>query len=347
MRLRLLAATSAFLILLSGCGPSPEESAIMTQESWTPTPQPTPTATPIPYDLIVHIFDENGGPIPEAAITVADTPDAQPFAADATGVVTINNLPSPSVSLRVSAPGYIPALQTVMMQRGPNEMALNLRPDPFGLVAANACAPSEQLLYMEDFQDNKAQGWREITAATEFGAENGWSIAPVEEGNFAATFTGPHEDLDDLEGQTFDNVVWRLKVRTHGTDGFSFLNLRRATKADGETRYPLQWGASVLTDLTRLDTPDVGHLDVSRSSMRLKQDRWYYFEISYFQGNIQVWVDGKKIIDYTDPQPLPPGMISMEAHVPNDPNTTYAFDDLSVCGLSGPFSTSLYKPPAQ
>jgi hypothetical protein len=103
----------------------------------------------------------------------------------------------------------------------------------------------------------------------------------------------------------------------------------------------------VLTGLTRLDSPDVGHLAVAQSSLRVKQDRWYYLEISYYQGNIQVWADGKKIIDYTDPQPLPPGMISLEAHVPNDRNTVYYFDDLSVCDLGAPFAASIYKPPAK
>ena len=60
---------------------------------------------------------------------------------------------------------------------------------------------------------------------------------------------------------------------------------------------------------------------------------------------VQVWIDGKKLIEYQDPQPLPAGMISLEAHAPQDPNTMYYFDDLSVCELSAPFTTSLYKPP--
>jgi hypothetical protein len=53
-----------------------------------------------------------------------------------------------------------------------------------------------------------------------------------------ASFTGPHENLDDLKDEVFDDIVWRLKIQAQGTDGFSFLNLRRMPKPDGETRYP-------------------------------------------------------------------------------------------------------------
>jgi hypothetical protein len=93
-----------------------------------------------------------------------------------------------------------------------------------------------------------------------------------------------------------------------------------------------------------LDFPDVGHFDVARGNLRAKQGQWYYAEISHYQGQVQVWVDGKMQVEYVDPQPLPPGMISMEAHAPNDPNTVYYFDDLAVCELSAPFTTSLYAP---
>jgi hypothetical protein len=137
-----------------------------------------------------------------------------------------------------------------------------------------------------------------------------------------------------------------LRIQAEGSDGFSFINVKRASKPGGETRYPVQWGTQAFTALTRLDFPDVGHFDVSRSNLRVKSGQWYYAEISAYQGMIQVWLDGKKIIEYVDPQPLPAGMISLEAHAPKDPNTFYYFDDLSVCELSAPFATTMYKPPA-
>ena len=319
----------------------------MTAAAWTPTPVPTPTATPIPYDLTVHIADEAGAPIAGASIVVTESGSSEPVLTDASGQYAWSGLNGPQVSLSASAPGYHAAVQTLSLERGPSEMALVLQRDPLGLRAADACTPEEQLLYIEDYQTGKAPGWQQMTAALDFNAQNGWSITTGDDGDQFATFTGGFENLDDLQGPVFDNLVWRLSIRTHGTDGFSFLNLRHTPKQGGETRYTIQWGANAFLALARLDFPDVGHFDVARSQFQARQDQWYYVEVSYFQGQIQVWVDGKKQIEWQDPQPLPPGMISLEAHAPNDPNTMYYFDDLSVCELSAPFAASMYKPPAQ
>lgn len=347
MKPRRTACTIAIFILLAGCGPSAQQITTMTAAAWTPTPAPTPTATPIPYDLTVHIADEGGAPLTGASVVLLESGSNQPIQIDASGQYTWTNLQGPEVNLSVSAPGYHPAVQPVTLERGSTEMALILQRDPLGLLAADACAPDEKLLYMEDFQDGKAQGWQHITAATDFGAQNGWGVVQKEEGNQVAAFTGGHEDLDDLQGMTFDNFAWRLRIQAQGRDGFSFINLKHAPKPGGETRYPIQWGTTPFMTLTRLDIPDVGHFPVGNSSLRVKEGQWYYAEVSVYQGLIQVWVDGRKLIEYQDPQPLPAGMISLEAHAPNDPNTAYYFDDLSVCELSAPFATSMYKPPAQ
>jgi hypothetical protein len=342
-----LALAILLALLLSSCGPTAAEIATMTAAAWTPTPPPTPTATPIPYDLTVHIADESGAPVPGASIVIMESGSDRPVQVDASGVYTWNGLPGAVANLEVTAPGYFPVMQSLTLERGPTEMALILSQDPFGLLPADACAADEKLLYIEDFQDGKAQGWPNLTAAVEFNAQNGWAIGPKEEGNEVAAFAGPHEDLADLDDFVFDNFVWRLRVQTQGTDGFSFLDLRRAPKEGGETRYTVQWGASPLLALARLDFPDVGHFDVATSTLQLIQGQWYYLEMSYFQGLVQVWVDGEKILEYQDPQPMPPGTISLEAHVPNDPNTAYYFDDLSVCELSAPFATTMYTPPAE
>jgi len=341
---RRTACTITLFMLLAGCGPSSEQIATMTAAAWTPTPVPTPTATPIPYDLTVHIADESGAPLVGASIVMPQSGSPEPIVIDASGQYTWTNVQGPTASLSVTAPGYFPAAQAVTLERGQTEMALVLQRDPVGLAAADACAPEEKLLYIEDFQDGKAEGWQNMTAAAEFGAQNGWALAQQEEGNWVAAFTGGHEGIDDLQGMTFENFVWRLRIRAQGTDGFSFINLKHSPKQGGETRYPVQWGVTPLMSLTRLDVPDVGHFPVSTSSLRVKEGQWYYAELSVYQGVIQIWVDGKQVIEYEDPQPLPAGMISLEAHAPNDLNTSYYFDDLSVCELSAPFATSLYKP---
>ena len=147
------------------------------------------------------------------------------------------------------------------MDRGTSELAVVLKRDPFGLLPADACAPGEKLLYIEDFQDGKAQGWQNITGATDFGAKNGWMLGPIEQGNNAVYFTGTYHDLDAFQDMTFDNVVWRLKVMTTGKNGWSFLNLKFSDpNPEGGTRYVVQWGATPQLDLTRMQIPSPGPL---------------------------------------------------------------------------------------
>jgi hypothetical protein len=315
----------------------------MTAAAWTPTPPPT--ATPVPYGLTITVADEAGAPVAGASIVLPESGSDQPVQADETGKYAWPNLAGPQTTLKVSAPGYIPAEQTATLQPGPNEVGVVLKGDPLGLRAVDACAPGEKLLYIEDFQDGKAQGWNNITGAVEVGAKNGWMLGPMEQGNDAVYFTGTYHDLDMLQDMTFDNVVWRLKVMTTGTDGWSFLNLKFSDpNPEGGTRYVLQWGATPQLDLTRMQNPSPGAFSVGRSSFQAKEGQWYNVEFSAYQGQVQVWVDGKQEIDYQDPKPIDPGLISLEVNIPKDPQTLYAFDDLSVCELTAPFSTSIYTP---
>jgi hypothetical protein len=232
----------------------------------------------------------------------------------------------------------------VTLQRGPNDVVIKLKADPFGLLPSKACAADEKLLYAEDFQDGKAQGWQNVTAATDFAVQNNWGIAPMEDGNLALNFSTKvaAENGDQLQNFSFENAVWRLKVReagTAGTQGFSFLNWKQAPAPGGETRYPVQIGVGVMTDLTRLQQPDVGHFSVGRSNLQLKQGTWYFFEISAYNGLIEVWADGKKLVSYQDPKPLPAGTIGLEVHLFKDAEVTFSYDDFSVCELSAPFAS--------
>ena len=341
------------LTLLAACGPSPEKIATMTASAWTPTPVPptqTPTPTPVPIDLTISIVDETGAPIAGGNILFPESGSDAAVQTDEQGKYSWSDLASEAATVKVSAQGYIAAEQIATLQRGPNEVSVVLKRDPFGLLPAEACASGEKLLYAEDFQDGKAQGWQTVTAATDFAVQNNWAIAPLEDGDLALTFSTKTaaENGDQLQDFSFDNAVWRLKVResgTAGTQGFSFLNWKQAPAPGGETRYPLQIGVDVMTDLTRLQMPDVGHFSVGRAKHQLKQDAWYFFEISTYNGLVQVWADGKELITYQDPKPLPAGTIGLEVHIFKDAEVTFAYDDFSVCGLNAPFTSIV--PPAQ
>jgi len=345
-----------FLVLaiaIAGCGPSPEEVAAMTQAAWTPTPKPTstplptPTATPIPYDLALSITDSEGSPIAGASITLAELGEDDEMAilqSDEKGQVSWANLPGETISLAVESQGYFPGELSDVIERGANEKTIALERDPFSLLPSEACALGETPLLIEDLQDGKAQNWGNITAALEFNAQNGWTLVEEEPGNFILVASNSAGFADDGyfndEMEPFDNAVWRLKLKFVGRDNDAFLNWRHGFTDSGDWRYIIQYGNNALLDLSRLHY-ETGHFGVSPSSFSLKEDQWYFFEISTFEGTTEVWVDGEKKNAYTDPQPMNPGTIGLEVHTFEGSNSVYSFDNIVVCQIEAPF-TSLY-----
>ncbi len=346
MRAWLYALALASIVTLVGCRPSGQPAATRTLTPPTSAPPPGQTATPNAYSLTIHVQDANGAAIPNASVVIPEAGSTAAKKTDASGTLSWMNLPDPEVNLKVSAPGYYGASQPVTMNPGKTELVITLLADPFALLPADACAPNEKLLYSEDFEDGQAPGWPNITAAVDSHADNGWSVRAQSDGNQTASVTGIHESVDDLQGYTFKDVVWRLRVMEHGQDGFSVLDFRHAQAAGIDTRYAIEWGAAPYMSLVHMQTPDTGSNAGKVSTLRMQPDRWYYLEISAYQAVIQVWVNGRQLLEYDDPQPLPAGTIGLEAHIFKDPQTAYFFDDLSVCELNAPFATSLYKPPA-
>jgi hypothetical protein len=219
-------------------------------------------------------------------------------------------------------------------------MALVLQRDPLGLTLSDACAADEKLLYIEDFQSGEAPKWRVTTPGSD-----AWSVKALEDGNEVGSVSGIGITQVELPGFVFDNVVWRMKVMAAGSDGQSLINLRHF-RAGGDTRYVVQWGPTPRIGLLRTDAAEPEKV-MAGGRFRAQAGAWNYIEMSYYQGLVQVWVDGQKEAEFQDAAPLPPGTISIEGHINADPNMAYYFDNMSVCELSAPFTTSMYKPPAQ
>lgn len=346
MRAWLSALALASLVTLSACSLAAEPAATPTAASPTSVPPPGPTATPNSYSLTLHVQDANGAPIPNADVVISESGSGVARQTDASGTLIWRNLPASELTLKVSGAGYYSASQPVEMNPGQTELVITLLNDPFALLPSDACAPTEKLLYSEDFEDGQAQGWPNITAAVDSHAQNGWGIRAQSNGNQTASVTGVNDSLDALQGRTFGNIVWRLKVMQHGQDGSSVLDFKQAQAGGVETRYAVEWGAAPFMSLVHMQTPETTINAGKVSTLRMQPDHWYYVEVSAYQGLIQLWVNGKQLLEYDDPRPLPSGTIGLEGHIFNDPETAYFFDDLSVCELSASFSTTLYKPPA-
>ena len=345
----LLSVLLVFAFMLGACGPSAEEIATMTASAWTPTPvptstpPPTPTATPIPYDMTITVTDTNGNPIAGAYVVFPESGNSEPVMTDEAGRTTWTNLNGPNVSLTVTAQGYFKGEQGAALERGPNEVTVNLERDPFGVLASEACMDAEQLLYLEDFQDNEAGDWPQIDSQSD-----GWSIGgyPEEPGNLVAVNNSPDHVGSTLDaGNQFQDAVWRLRYAVAGNRGLSFNWLQNwgvefEGQEIGDLRYQVVISSSG-NEIHRLLLPPSNRA-VDRG-YAVKTPGWHLIEIGTFQGLVQVWIDGVLNMDYTDASPIPGGTIGIELFSPNLPDTISYFDDVRVCGLSAPFST-MYAP---
>lgn len=352
------------MLVVASCGPSPEAIATMTASAWTPTPPPTatstvtPTATPIPYDLAVTVLDAEGNPVSGASLTLSDS-DA-PVLTEEGGVASWMNLPAADGSLTVVAPGYFASEQSFNLSRGPNELSITLERDPNGLHSSQACAPGETLLYVEDFQDDHAQGMTVV----EFRA-GGWSISPAPDlaENLVMTLTlpdsyngrvTPNEQAEILDAK-FENAALRFRLHVTGPGTYIFFwqavnqpYQSSAGEADW-SRYQIHIGTTYggrgdrASALLREQPPIAPFVIAGRAVEYLKPSIWYLVEISTFDGNTKVWLDGKEIMDYVDPQPMPGGGFGFAADLVQKGAVAY-YDNVSVCGLSAPF-TSIYIAP--
>lgn len=333
--------------LLISCGPSPEEiaatevaltaAAATDTPAPTPTPTNTPTPTPIPYDLTVQVKGEGDAPIAGASVVLTELgEESGTQITDDTGIASWQDLPGETVSLTISAQGYFPSEASEVIDRGVNQLTVSLERDPFGLLPAMACSPDEQLLYLDDLQDGSMTDWPAIEAKT-----LGWDIGPnpYEPENMVILQSGGSDAFASLEGFTFDDIVWRIQFMTNAAPWLSFnthIALEPYETEEGtveDSRYVFTFEDT--SYINRVASP-VSELWLSGNPYKPKKDEWHQVEISTYEGELEVWIDGYRILAYTDPNPLPEGGIHIEVK-PEDGQTIYYFDNVIVCGLSAPY----------
>lgn len=335
--------------LLISCGPSPEEQAAtdvaLTAAAATDTPIPTPTSTPtptptpIPYDLTVLVIGEEDAPINGASIVLTELGEKTGTQiTDDTGFGSWHDLPGETVSFTISAQGYLPLNASETMERGANEVTFALERDPFGLLPSEICAPGERLLYVDDFQDGQAQGWRDI----EYRA-NGWDIGPSPDNpdDLVISHTGRSGTWTDYDPVIYEDAVWRFQYMITRPRTFT-MHWHIAPEPyeieDGwvdDSRYQVDFLPRNLYVL-RITNP-IWAQPLMWSNLWNPTEEWHTVEISTFEDRFEVWRDGKRLFVYTDPSPLPGGGIKIESSQTADPESFVYFNNMSVCELSEPF----------
>ena len=227
--------------------------------------------------------------------------------------------------------------ETIQNQISPVATIQNIT-NPYGLLSSEACLSGERLLYIEDFQDDQAQGWPEI----EYRAQN-WDIVPDPNlaGNKVVQNPGKTHGGTILSGYTFDNAVWRIFFRSEGKQNDIYFSWH--IDIDNWELYDIQISGEHVSIIRIPGSSSVVLLfDTERS---LKQDVWHLLEISSYDATIEVWLDGTQLLSYIDPKPFPGGQIGIGLEESEDENFMIYFDNLSVCELSAPFVSMTSQDP--
>ena len=217
-------------------------------------------------------------------------------------------------------------------------MEITLERDPFGVLPAEACAPGETLIYVEDFQDGVAKGWEDIEMRA-----NGWDIVsnPDEAGNLVASRPMEYQGGTTYD-QTFGDTVWRLKVMPTEALPFHFgWHWSADYEVDGNK---VEWSSYQIF----FDSPNVwifraqqplSTVTLRETQLTLATGVWHNIEISSFEGRFTIWVDSTELLSYDDPQPLPEGYFVIGAGFgdPMEPQAPIYYDDIVVCQLTAPF----------
>ncbi len=327
----ILMITMAFL-LLSSCGPTPEEIATQTASAWTSTPvststpTSTPTPTPIPYDLSLNVVDAEGNQINEAQIVFPESGDDEPVDTDETGSVSWTNLQGENASIEVNAQGYFEQMESLVLVRGQNEVSLTMERDPLQLLPSEACQANEKVIYIEDFEDGVGQRIEGIGRPTweyKTDSDHGTYLYGEEQSQtrlmFDATEYYNYVVHFDVLRPTDAEIMW-FRVREECCP-ISYIGVM---SKDGNTWLQREgpnepfWG--------------------SRFISRPDGETWEHISLSVFNGNFDFWIDNDLLLGVTDPDPIGPGMVSIDIVDHIEP---FAIDNFVVSELSED-----YEPPA-
>ena len=322
--------------LLGACGPS---TPAATQPPVLPPtavpPTNTPVPTPVPYDLTVTVTDTNGNLIAGALVVFPESGSSEPVVTDDAGRAVWTNLDGPNVSLIVTAQGYFKGEQGAALERGPNEVIMNLKRDPFGILPSQACAPGETFLYAEDFQDGLVENWNTYPRGIEIpiGADSNTPENMVLRLDFGAT----DGEFEPMSVPYQENIVRRMKYMPGNHSRFN------VGFGKGNPGYFVVLSADEIT--LNFYSEATGEQKLARGKPVMAQGVWHLLEFSSYNGRLEVWADGVLAAAFDGAVAIPDGHHIMgigSAFLP--PESIVLVDDVSLCGLSAPFTSSYVAP---
>ncbi|MFQ5811482.1 MAG: WD40/YVTN/BNR-like repeat-containing protein, partial [Armatimonadota bacterium] len=174
---------------------------------------------------------------------------------------------------------------------------------------------AEGVLYRADFQGGEAPGW-------ELGP--GWQVAEHTPGQWGLRGSG-HDWAGLMEGAW---ESYALRVRINLLRGGVHINYR----VDGPRRYFVGLRPPAVYLSKQLGPEEFSPiLAEAEASVGLR--RWHDVEVAGIGGRLTVRVDGRQVLEYVDPAPLPGGGIAFETLE----ETEAYIDDVTVVSVGGRF----------
>jgi hypothetical protein len=292
----------------------------------TPTPTNTPTPTPIPYELSLSVVDEEGNPISGAAVIFPESGEGQPYITDETGKLGWSDLPGEMVSLAAAAQGYFPTDLSETIKRGPNELTLVMERNPAGILPSEACQAGQEILYLEDFEDGVADNLFDLIRPA-------WSIGDVEGRGKVLSSYSPQSPSNTGIQAAYGNAVWSFDLQPGGPIQIMW---HGSESEQGGSHYMISYYPGHHFQLHKVK-PGMGGEVWGVPWPPLEPDTWQHFNITYFDGSVEIWLDGELIVGYDDPDPIIEGNFGFILFPGEQPITATLFDNIVVCSLSEPF----------
>lgn len=180
-------------------------------------------------------------------------------------------------------------------------------------VTTGSSQTSEEVLYLEDFEDGKAQNWT---------LEGAWEVLQDWQGNYV--LRGREHNWAEYTGDSWGDYT--LKVRVKLVRGRLHINFR--------TSGCLRYFIGVQEDRIDLNKtqPCGTHRELRARERYFSSGRWYEIKVAGKGNKIEIFVDGWAVLSFTDPSPLLFGGIAFETL----DDSEFHIDDVVVLGQRPP-----------
>lgn len=202
------------------------------------------------------------------------------------------------------------------------------------VLAAAVCPGGQELLYYEDFEDEKAQGWYNVED-TEFRYEH------IEERGKVLSMQMQEGNADIFYLEDFANAVWLIDVRAGNPPLNYSLNWHYQNNRENRTKH-LYYTNFAPGDYLQIHivAPDLheaqsGLVESAEPLPARDPGDWQRYAFSYFDGQVDLWLDGEFIAGAQHADPIEYGGFGIRF---GDYPDTISIDNVAVCSLEVPYS---------